>query len=351
MVIRTEKTKDFTVMSNYHFRDKNISLKARGLLSTMLSLPDTWKFSIEGLAGLCKEGVDSVRSTLNELIKFGYVEKTERIRDEKGRLRGIDYIIHEQPVSQELEGESEESEMSDAEQPELENVEEPVSENAVCKEAALKKSVSEEPALKELALTIPTQENRGQLNTNISNIKELNTNVSNQGVANTNPKKKPDSRAYYPDNEDLNAPVPENPILEKRRLLNTNISNTKELNTNVSNQGAANTKSAKQSDSHRAYYPDNEDLNSAFKDFVYMRKRMNRPLIDRAVRLVKDSLVVLAGEDGKMNIMKAVAILNQSIMNGWSGLYALKAPPDENLVNSAYSAEDMAFFEGNLLAN
>ena len=294
MVIRTEKTKDFTVMSNYHFRDKNISLKARGLLSTMLSLPDDWNFSIEGLAGLCKEGVDSVRSTLNELIKFGYVEKTERIRDEKGRLRGIDYIIHEQPVSQELEGESEESEMSDAEQPELENVEEPVSENAVCKEAALKKSVSEEPALKELALTIPTQENRGQLNTNISNIKELNTNVSNQGVANTNPKKKPDSRAYY---------------------------------------------------------PDNEDLNSAFKDFVYMRKRMNRPLIDRAVRLVKDSLVVLAGEDGKMNIMKAVAILNQSIMNGWSGLYALKAPPDEKLVNSAYSAEDMAFFEGNLLAN
>jgi len=294
VVIRTEKTKDFTVMSNYHFRDKNISLKARGLLSTMLSLPDDWNFSIEGLAGLCKEGVDSVRSTLNELIKFGYVEKTERIRDEKGRLRGIDYIIHEQPVSQELEGESEESEMSDAEQPELENVEEPVSENAVCKEAALKKSVSEEPALKELALTIPTQENRGQLNTNISNIKELNTNVSNQGVANTNPKKKPDSRAYY---------------------------------------------------------PDNEDLNSAFKDFVYMRKRMNRPLIDRAVRLVKDSLVVLAGEDGKMNIMKAVAILNQSIMNGWSGLYALKTPPDESLANSAYSPEDMTFFEGNLLAN
>ena len=294
MVIRTEKTKDFTVMSNYHFRDKNISLKARGLLSTMLSLPDDWNFSIEGLAGLCKEGVDSVRSTLNELIKFGYVEKTERIRDEKGRLRGIDYIIHEQPVSQELEGESEESEMSDAEQPELENVEEPVSENAVCKEAALKKSVSEEPALKELALTIPTQENRGQLNTNISNIKELNTNVSNQGVANTNPKKKPDSRAYY---------------------------------------------------------PDNEDLNSAFKDFVYMRKRMNRPLIDRAVRLVKDSLAMLAGENGRLNINKAVAILNQSIMNGWSGLYALKTPPDEKLVNSAYSAEDMAFFEGNLLAN
>ncbi|MFG6369269.1 MAG: helix-turn-helix domain-containing protein [Lachnospiraceae bacterium] len=288
MVIRTEKTKDFTVMSNYHFRDKNISLKARGLLSTMLSLPDTWKFSIEGLAGLCKEGVDSVRSTLNELIEFGYVEKTERVRDEKGKLRGIDYIIHEQPVSQELKGG-----MPDAEKPELENIEEPVLENAVCEEAALKKSVLEDPA--------------------------------------------------------LNEPVPENPILEKRRLLNTNISNIKELNTNVLNQGAANTNPKKKTDS-RAYYPDNEDLNSAFKDFVYMRKRMNRPLIDRAVRLVKDSLTMLAGENGRLNINKAVAILNQSIMNGWSGLYALKAPPDENLV-SAYSAEDMAFFEGNLLAN
>ena len=126
MVIRTEKTKDFTVMSNYHFRDKNISLKARGLLSTMLSLPDTWKFSIEGLAGLCKEGVDSVRSTLNELIEFGYVEKTERVRDEKGKLRGIDYIIHEQPVSQELKGG-----MPDAEKPELENIEEPVLEKLI----------------------------------------------------------------------------------------------------------------------------------------------------------------------------------------------------------------------------
>ncbi|MFG6367801.1 MAG: helix-turn-helix domain-containing protein [Lachnospiraceae bacterium] len=291
MVIRAEKTRNFTVMSNYHLKDETMSLKAVGLLSKMLSLPDDWNFSIEGLARICKDGVDSVRSTLNELIKFGYVEKTERIRDEKGKLRGIDYIIHEQPVSQELEGESE---MSDAEQPELENIEEPVLENAVCEEAALKKSVLEDPA--------------------------------------------------------LNEPVPENPILEKRRLLNTNISNIKELNTNVLNQGAANTNPKKKTDS-RAYYPDNEDLNSAFKDFVYMRKRMNRPLIDRAVRLVKDSLTMLAGENGRLNINKAVAILNQSIMNGWSGLYALKTPPDENLVNSAYSAEDMAFFEGNLLAN
>ena len=92
MVIRTEKTKDFTVMSNYHFRDKNISLKARGLLSTMLSLPDTWKFSIEGLAGLCKEGVDSVKSALNELVEFGYVEKIERVCDEAGKLIWL-YII------------------------------------------------------------------------------------------------------------------------------------------------------------------------------------------------------------------------------------------------------------------
>ena len=308
MVIRVEKTKDYTVMSNYHFRDKDISLKAKGLLSVILSLPDTWNFSVEGLASICKDGVDSVRTALNELIAFGYIEKTERVRDEKGKLRGIDYIIHEQPVSREPEGESEMSDLEDhelenteepvsenAEKHELENVEESVLENAVCKEAALKKSVLEEPALNEPTLENPMQENQALLNTYISNTKELNTNLLNHSAEHTNPKKKPDSR--------------------------------------------------------RAYYPNNEELNSAFKDFIYMRKRMNKPLIDRAVRLVKDSLAMLAGENGKLNINKAVAILNQSIMNGWSGLYALKTPPDESLANSAYSPEDMTFFEGNLLAN
>ncbi|MFG6369270.1 MAG: helix-turn-helix domain-containing protein [Lachnospiraceae bacterium] len=110
-------------MSNYHFRDKNISLKARGLLSTMLSLPDTWKFSIEGLAGLCKDGEDSVKSALNELVEFGYVEKIERVCDEAGKLKSIDYIIHEQPVSQKLKNESK---MFDAE--------ESILENAACKD-------------------------------------------------------------------------------------------------------------------------------------------------------------------------------------------------------------------------
>ncbi len=295
MVIRVEKTKDYTIMSNYHFRDKNISLKAKGLLSTMLSFPDTWNFSLEGLAGVCKDGVDSVRTALKELIKFGYVERTDRIRDEKGKLRGVDYIIHEKPV---LHGAESEDGTSDAEKSELENVKESVLENAVCKEAALKKSVLKESTLNNPTLENPIQENPALLNTYISNTDELNTNVLNQGAAHTNPKKKPDSR--------------------------------------------------------RAYYPESERLNNAFKDFVYMRKRMNKPLTDTAVRLVKDSLVMLANENGKMNIMKAVAILNQSIMNGWTGLYELKTLSDKNkepLVNTAYSAEDMVFFEKKLLAN
>ncbi len=123
MVIRAKKTKDSIVMSNYHLKDKNISLEAAGLLSIMLSLPDDWNFSIEGLAGLCKDGEDSVKSALNELVEFGYVEKIERVCDEAGKLKRIDYIIHEQPVSQKLKNESK---MFDAE--------ESILENAACKD-------------------------------------------------------------------------------------------------------------------------------------------------------------------------------------------------------------------------
>ena len=86
MVIRVEKTKNYTTMSNYHFKDKDMSLKAKGLLSLILSLPEEWDYTLKGLSMLCRDGVDSVRTALKELREFGYVETT-RVRDEKGRLR------------------------------------------------------------------------------------------------------------------------------------------------------------------------------------------------------------------------------------------------------------------------
>lgn len=99
-VIRVHKTKDYTVMSNSHFREKGMTLKAKGLLSLMFSLPDDWDYSIAGLTTLSKDGKDGVMSALNELERFGYLKRT-RLADEKGKFAGYDYDIFEQPQSSE----------------------------------------------------------------------------------------------------------------------------------------------------------------------------------------------------------------------------------------------------------
>ena len=95
-IFRVEKSSNYTVISNYHLRDKNLSLRTIGLLSLILSLPDTWDYSQAGLAAICKDGEDSIRSGLKELEKYGYLER-ERERDESGRMRGIIYHIYEIP--------------------------------------------------------------------------------------------------------------------------------------------------------------------------------------------------------------------------------------------------------------
>lgn len=94
-VIRISKTKGFTVMSNYHLRDQNLSLKAKGLLSMMLSLPDEWHYSIRGLTAICKEGVSSISATIRELEDCGYVRRHQPIVD--GKFQEIEYIIYENP--------------------------------------------------------------------------------------------------------------------------------------------------------------------------------------------------------------------------------------------------------------
>ena len=96
-VFRVEKTKDFTVMSNHHLRNVSLSLKAKGLLSLMLSLPDNWDYTTKGLAHICKDGVDSISSAIKELEKQGYLTR-RRLRDYHGRLGDIEYVIHEKPV-------------------------------------------------------------------------------------------------------------------------------------------------------------------------------------------------------------------------------------------------------------
>ena len=97
-VIRVNKTKDYTVMANYHFRDKNLSLKAKGLLSIMLSLPDGWSYSVEGLVKLSADGRESIMATLKELEKFKYLKRSQS-RDRSGKLGEAIYDIFEQPWS------------------------------------------------------------------------------------------------------------------------------------------------------------------------------------------------------------------------------------------------------------
>lgn len=94
--VRVHKTGNFTIMSNYHFKEKKMSLKAKGLLSLMLSLPDDWNYSVSGLVTLSKDGKDSVMSALSELEKFGYLTR-ERVINEKGQFAGIEYNIYEEP--------------------------------------------------------------------------------------------------------------------------------------------------------------------------------------------------------------------------------------------------------------
>ena len=138
-VFRIEKTRDYTVMSNHHLRDRSLSLKAKGLLSLMLSLPEEWDYTTKGLARICKDGVDSICAGVRELEEHGYVIR-QRVRNPNGQLGAIEYTILEQPRPPEPK----------PEKPEREN---PVLDNP---EQAL-------PVLEE-----PEQENPAQLNTNRS---------------------------------------------------------------------------------------------------------------------------------------------------------------------------------------
>jgi len=95
-VFRVEKTCDYTIMSNHHLKNRNITLKAKGLLSLILSLPEYWNYTTRGLAAICKEGVDSIGNTLRELEDAGYIVRN-KLRDDKGRIRDTEYVIYEQP--------------------------------------------------------------------------------------------------------------------------------------------------------------------------------------------------------------------------------------------------------------
>ena len=101
-VYRVQRTRDYTVMSNYHLKDKGLTLKSKGLLSMILSLPEEWNYTTRGLASICKEGVDAIGSALKEWETAGYIVRRQ-LRGANGRITDTEYIIYEQPQPKKLD--------------------------------------------------------------------------------------------------------------------------------------------------------------------------------------------------------------------------------------------------------
>ena len=119
-VFRIERTRDYTVMSNHHLRNHELSLKAKGLLSMMLSLPDDWNYTTRGLAKICKEGVDAIGNALRELETAGYIVR-HQLRDRQGRISDTEYVIYEQPQPRQAETPGPDTDVPDTASPDTEN--------------------------------------------------------------------------------------------------------------------------------------------------------------------------------------------------------------------------------------
>lgn len=182
-VFRIDKTRDYTVMANFHLRDTSLSLKAKGLLSLMLSLPENWDYTTKGLARICKDGVDSICATVKELEKAGYVQR-RRLRDDLGRLAEVEYTILEKPVIPAPEEESPKREKpvqveSKEPEPVSPQPETPKRENPVLDNPVLVSPVLDSPKLASPEQVSPELENPAQLNTNTSSKEKINTDLSN----------------------------------------------------------------------------------------------------------------------------------------------------------------------------
>ena len=154
---RVERTKDYTVMSNCHLRDTSLTLKAKGLLSMMLSLPDEWNYTTRGLASICKEGVDAIGKTLRELENAGYIVRRQ-LRNAAGKISDTEYVIYEQP--QKPDTTSPDTENPDTALPDTEN---PYLDN---------------PDTAKPDTEQPDTENRAELNIDISSKEKTSTDLS-----------------------------------------------------------------------------------------------------------------------------------------------------------------------------
>ena len=237
-VIRVEKTKNYTCMSNIHLRDKNLSLKAKGLMSLILSLPDDWHYTVAGLASIIKEGETVVTNTLSELKKNGYltVKKLSPAQTDSGRFE-YEYTVHEQPVQN------------------------------------------------------PEVEKQG---------------IEKQGVENNPLETTP-----------LKQPPCNNPL--ETWVYNNNVNQVQKLNTDINTETKNKAKLPQKSFSDIIEAATEDlDLQEALKQFVEFRKSIRKPLTEHALDLLIKKLFEIGSTDAER-----IEILNQSIINGWQGVFAL----------------------------
>lgn len=269
-VFRVEKTRDYTVMSNIHLKDRTLSFKAKGLLSMMLSLPDDWDYTIAGLIAISKENETAVKNTMKELKEHGYLEVTKE-RTEKGTFEYI-YNIYEKPKP-------------DGKKPEVEN----------------------------LGVDNLQVENQGQLNTNnkilnnpslstsinpLDNLKNIDSNI--QPISYLNPKGYRKPKGNY--------------------LLSQDSLNFKE-----GEQGQDQEKPP------RLFYPADAELNEAFCDYLDMREAIGKKVTSRkAMFEVQSTLKNLSGGDRD----RAIRILLKSVENSWCSLRPLEddKPPQKTQI-------------------
>lgn len=164
-VFRVEKNKGYTVMSNHHLRNKELTLKAKGLLSQMLSLPESWDYTLHGLARINRESIDAIRTAIWELESAGYITRHQG-RDARGKLTPIVYTIFEQPQKTATE---------DKNAPLLEN---PIAAVPLLDFPTTDKPTTGQPITEQPTTDNPTQINKDISRTNLSSTQKINTDVS-----------------------------------------------------------------------------------------------------------------------------------------------------------------------------
>ena len=162
-VFRVERNTGYTVMSNHHLRNKELSLKAKGLLSQMLSLPEDWDYTLAGLSYINRESIDAIRTAVWELEKAGYITRRQG-RDEKGKMTAIEYTIYEQPQPPALDC------------PVLEN---PTADNPILENPTADNPILENPTADNPTLENPMQLNKDIQKTDLSKKEKSNTDLSN----------------------------------------------------------------------------------------------------------------------------------------------------------------------------